>query len=131
MGSPLYKIDTEGYVAPSTDKKEESAPVAPPPTPSVAPSAPNTRTHPSGKSSLIHFTGKRSLIAQPSHKSPTGTSAPVSAAKPPPGVSPAGLKVWSAVDMEDYDAAWLGRPRLSAAEIEAVQSGGASIVWGN
>jgi hypothetical protein len=134
VGSPLYKIDTEGYVAPvagsapPSSVKTAAAAATPAPAHSPALTA-NSRKHPTGHSSLIQFTGKRSLASHPPAKSsPVPSSAPVASKAPAAPPSQDNTHVWAPKDMAGYNAAWLGRPALSAAEIAAIESGGATII---
>jgi hypothetical protein len=133
VGTPLYKIDVSGSVAADQQTTPPVAPVAPPsPPPLAQPSNPHrheavqhgTKTHAKGNPSLIHFLGKRV-----SKSSNTTTALPAikkSGSTPQNGTSKVGI--WTSQQMVGYDAAWLGRPTLSNAEIEAIESGGASLI---
>lgn len=97
---------------------------SPPPQPQHISSTETThhKTHPRGTPSLIQFVGKRE------HKKvePTTTSAVASSSPSSPIQTNPTIGIWSSQQMAGYNAAWFGRPTLSPAEIEAIESGGAS-----
>lgn len=102
----------------------------------VATHANSSRVHPTGRPSLIQFVGKRSHVKS-SHSQPTvaptvAPSKPIIPTSPAPSTTQSKTiteKIWSRAEMEGYNAAWFGRPSLSKAELEAVESGGATIVF--
>lgn len=105
VGKPLLKLDTDAAVP-------AAAPAAAPAAqPEVVAAAPPKRAH----VPLIKFLGKRSLVKRPDPPAPV---------VPPPRV-PA-----SSPDAKDVLAvgAFFGRPLLTEAEIDAVQSGGATLL---
>mmetsp|Transcript_26255 Transcript_26255/g.38921 ORF Transcript_26255/g.38921 Transcript_26255/m.38921 type:complete len:239 (+) Transcript_26255:62-778(+) len=136
VGSPLYSVDVDGAAtetasasgsntgAESSNRADSSSSLSQ--NSSEDPKDAHTIIHPSGRKSLIKFLGKRSRIPQErTHKqsSTTERQPEVQQTKP----SSTNEKIWSREEMEGYDAAWLGRPRVSDEEIEAIESGGATL----
>jgi hypothetical protein len=110
--------------SPAPQKKDEVQPPPSPPQPSnTPPVASGQKTHPRGSPSLIHFAGKRDhkKIESVSPASSHSTSSQQSVK------SESKIGIWSPEQMAGYNAAWLGRPTLSIAEIEAIETGGASL----
>lgn len=109
VGKPLLKLDTDAVAA-----DPAAPPLAPVETVVVAAEAPKKRAH----VPLIKFLGKRSLLK---HPDPPAPSPSVVLPPPMPASSP---------DAKDILAvgAFFGRPLLTDAEIDAVQSGGATLL---
>lgn len=73
---------------------------------------------------LIKFLGKRSLLK---NAVPTSAAAPMKTASPINVKKP--VKEGNGVDFRTLTGgAWFGRPELSESEIEAIESGGASLI---
>jgi hypothetical protein len=128
VGNPLYKIDVSDAAvvqqSPTPPQKSDVSPPPSPPQPSNSPpvSASAHKTHPRGTPSLIHFVGKRE------HKKMETSPAPSSVTPSQQSTqSDSKAGIWSPEQMAGYNAAWLGRPTLSIAEIEAIETGGASL----
>ena len=122
VGDDIFEIDTEGVA--SVEGSVEAAPSAPVAS-APAPAAPATSAATSSTSTSSHrtpsikFIGKRSLVkAQP--------KAVGNAAKPFPSAK--AVKEGNGVDFRTVEGgAWFGRPQMSDAEMEAIESGGASL----
>lgn len=85
-------------------------------------------SHPRKRVPLIKFLGKRSLLKN-SHSTTSATS-PVTNKVPTSVPLTTASKPHSpnAVDFTTLkDGAWFGRPKLSAVEMDAIESGGATI----
>ena len=115
VGAPLYKLDTEGEATTiATPAAAAPADAAPPsnPVPAVAPAP----VHSGARVPLIKFLGKRSLL--PKVAPPSSTAAPV---------TPRVAKVYKDGGGVPFHTlgggALFGRPVLSEAEIEAIESG--------
>jgi hypothetical protein len=75
---------------------------------------------------LIKFLGKRSLITK--DKAPSTASASPAAAVKVDSQKDATIATIAPVEgMDSYNYAWMGRPALSDAEMDAIESGGASV----
>jgi pyruvate/2-oxoglutarate dehydrogenase complex dihydrolipoamide acyltransferase (E2) component len=140
VGAPLFKIDTEGTATTSAApaaSSESAAPATPPPsspTNSASSALSSSSVSPShGRTPLIRFThGKAnqeaSIAVVASSGGSSGSNSNDKAAKPP--MPPKVIKEGTGVDFYSLPAgAWHGRPQLSDSEAEAVESGGATIVW--
>jgi hypothetical protein len=137
VGSPLYKIDVADSVAASAASQttpQPPAPVLPVSPPSLSQTnnphgkgatQQATKTHAKGTPSLIHFVGKREHVKS---SSPQTIPAPVAKQVTQNQDGGSTVGVWTSEQMADYNAAWLGRPSLSSAEIEAIESGGATLI---
>lgn len=133
VGKPLYEIEVDESAAASAPAAATAATSAP------SSSSSNVAAASSSKASghrkpLIRFIGKRSL--QPNHHSPlpplaSQTKAATAASQSnlstsPSSGWPAPKKPQTGVDFFTLkDAAFYGRPKLSAKEIAAIESGGA------
>jgi pyruvate/2-oxoglutarate dehydrogenase complex dihydrolipoamide acyltransferase (E2) component len=121
VGQPLFKIDTGLRAIPL-----QSPVIAIPIVPAQNSSAPGLPLHIDFKVRvpLIKFRGKRSNIPNASHISTQNYAKPIASTKP--GVKMA--KEGKGVDFTTLKGgAWFGRPKLSVAEIEAIESGGATM----
>ncbi len=87
---------------------------------------------------MIKFIGKRSLLPKTAHHAAsTPAAAPAATAVasiPTPAARPAApqptKKVGNGIDMIALkDGAWHGRPKLSKAEMEAIDMGGAGLIY--
>lgn len=134
MGKPLYEIEVD-------ESAEASAPAAASTVATSAPSSSSSNATAASSSKtaghrkpLIRFIGKRSLL--PNHHSPlpplasqTKTAAAATQSfltTSPSSGWPAPKKPQTGVDFFTLkDAAFYGRPKLSAKEIAAIESGGA------
>jgi len=118
VGDELFELDTDGKVSAST-----SAPVPVTAAPAAAAAnAASTKANHHHRTPLIKFIGKRSLVAAVKHAAPAAAAPMVSASSVKP------VKDGKGVDFLTMPGgAWFGRPLLSAAEIEAIESGGASV----
>lgn len=130
VGKPLYEIevDENAVVTP----KAASAPTPAKPTESAPVSAPASTDEHKHRKPLIRFLGKRSLLpATHSTAAPvkSNSSHPATTAvsyTPPTVAWPAPKKPQTGVDFYTLkDSAFYGRPKLSAAEIAAIETGGA------
>mmetsp|Transcript_24903 Transcript_24903/g.46468 ORF Transcript_24903/g.46468 Transcript_24903/m.46468 type:complete len:228 (+) Transcript_24903:95-778(+) len=117
VGSPLYTIDTNDSVVVPEKTTNTEAPVASSSS-SASTSAPTSGSH-KKRVPLIKFLGKRSLLKKDPAQSSSATS--TSTATADHQLSPV------ASMYDNYNAATLGRPGLTEAEIEAVETGGASL----
>ena len=78
---------------------------------------------PRKRTPLIKFLGKRSLLK---NTAPTPAAAPM---KTGPSIVKKPVKDGNGVDFRTLvGGAWFGRPELSESEIEAIESGGASLL---
>lgn len=120
VGDDLFELDTDGKVtaaAPAAEapKAAKSAPAA------AAAAAAPAKSNDHHRTPLIKFIGKRSLAAAAKHAVPAAALAAASNSLGKP------VKEGSGVEFDSLPGgAWFGRPQLSAAEIEAIESGGAS-----
>jgi len=125
VGDDLFELDTDGKVtaaAPAAEapKAAKSAP-APAPAPTTAAAAAPAKSNDHNRTPLIKFIGKRSLAAAAKHAVPAAALAAASNSLGKP------VKEGFGVEFDSLPGgAWFGRPQLSAAEIEAIESGGAS-----
>ena len=88
--------------------------------PDLSHTYPSTSQQSGKRVPLIKFLGKRSLLKATSHTSNTSTQSSVGTV--------AGYDLTPVTSLYDeYDQATLGRPGLSEAEMEAVETGGASL----
>jgi hypothetical protein len=125
VGQPLFELDTEGVAS-------SAAAVAPASSGAAAPVQAATSAAPHGnekhrsRTPLIKFLGKRALLKNVGH-----AAAPVAPSKQPaakvqqaPVSKP--VKEGNGVDFATLKGgAWYGRPRISEAEMNAIESGGA------
>jgi pyruvate/2-oxoglutarate dehydrogenase complex dihydrolipoamide acyltransferase (E2) component len=137
VGQPLYEIETDASSAASKPSAQVAEPVAQPVATSEKAqvvSAPH-ETH--ARVPMIHFLGKRSLIPAKSEHSiavNTPSSTAKAPSKPPTAISPimANMSELPAKPQTGVDFTTLkgkgfyGRPALTAKEIEAIESGGAT-----
>jgi len=125
VGDDLFELDTDGKVtaaalAAEAPKAAKSAP-APAPAPTTAAAAAPAKSNDHHRTPLIQFIGKRSLAAAAKHAVPAAALAAASNSLGKP------VKEGLGVEFDSLPGgAWFGRPQLSAAEIEAIESGGAS-----
>ncbi|KAJ8602617.1 hypothetical protein CTAYLR_010202 [Chrysophaeum taylorii] len=115
VGQALIRLDTDGA---ASSRAAPAPQPAPEPAPAVA--APKRAHVP-----LIKFIGKRSALNSQDQPPPAAAPKPPAAAplpSPPAVASSPGAK-----DILDVGA-FFGRPRLTDEEIEAVQSGGATLL---
>jgi 2-oxoglutarate dehydrogenase E2 component (dihydrolipoamide succinyltransferase) len=138
VGAKLLKIDTAASASASASSpspaKTAPPPPPPPPPPSAAataapppptpaaPPAPTTASEPHRKP-LIKFLGKRSLIG----KGGSPAAAPPSKATGPAPVRYEDLKSTPGAKTFGEMPAMFGRPALSQKEIDAIESGGATL----
>jgi len=128
VGSPLFTIDTEATATATSTKK--NTPIEELTTTSTISATQNTisindissnDTH--GRIPLIKFLGKRSLLKKSSSTSSSVVNQNInniSSSKP--------IKEGNGVDFTTLNGgAWFGRPMMTDAEIDAIESGGASI----
>jgi len=120
VGDDLFEMDTGGKVTVTASAPAAEAPKAA--TPAAAAIAAPTEAVNHHRTPLIKFIGKRSLAAAAKRAVPASV-APVAS-------SPA--KVLMPGTGADFlsmpGGAWFGRPQISVAEMEAIESGGASAV---
>eukprot|EP00428_Durinskia_dybowskii_P066408 CAMPEP_0170387810 /NCGR_PEP_ID=MMETSP0117_2-20130122/17754_1 /TAXON_ID=400756 /ORGANISM="Durinskia baltica, Strain CSIRO CS-38" /LENGTH=220 /DNA_ID=CAMNT_0010643699 /DNA_START=28 /DNA_END=690 /DNA_ORIENTATION=- len=130
VGNDLYEIDTDGASSSSSAPKKSDAPVPPPsPAPAQSPTATGHSDHNNERGSdhhrkpLIKFIGKRDKKPHPpSNKS----SAMNTQSQQPQAKAP--VKEGSGVHFTTLQGmAFFGRPTLSLKEIEAIESGGATL----
>ena len=138
VGKPLYEIDTDATSTTPAIISTVISSSSPPPS-SSSPSSSIPVNH--GRHPLIKFVGKRSLAkgthttAHTAHASntpplsQTTTLVSASPASSKPQLPLKAIKPGTGVDFTTLKGgAWFGRPRISAAEIAAIESGGASFV---
>jgi pyruvate/2-oxoglutarate dehydrogenase complex dihydrolipoamide acyltransferase (E2) component len=133
VGDDIFEVDTEGaaVAAPSAAPKAavESPKMAPAAAPKAAPAAAHAESASRGaghRTPLIKFTHVK---REASATAPTAPVKAPAAAAPQPQVAPGkAVKDGKGVDFRTLPGgAWFGRPQLSAVEIAAIESGGASI----
>lgn len=136
VGQPLYVIDTEGIATSTSSSAESSTTVMSAPASSELAKPSHSARVPS-----IHFLGKRSLLV---NKTPENlktapiTSIPTIHSSMPVPAPPQFVSGYSAneiptkpqtgVEFNSLEGkGWYGRPRISLEEMEAIESGGASV----
>ena len=128
VGSPLFTIDTEATATATSTKK--NTPIEESTTTSTISATQNTisindisSNDTYGRIPLIKFLGKRSLLKKSSSTSSSVVNQNInniSSSKP--------IKKGNGVDFTTLNGgAWFGRPMMTDAEIDAIESGGASI----
>ena len=128
VGHPLFELDTDGISTSSapTPTKATTTTITTNAPPTVA-AAPSSTDHHHSRTPLIKFLGKRSLLPKgsPSHSSSTvNSSNKTSVVKVMDTSKP--IKEGTGVDFATLKGgAWYGRPRISDAEMQAIESGGA------
>mmetsp|Transcript_5237 Transcript_5237/g.5366 ORF Transcript_5237/g.5366 Transcript_5237/m.5366 type:complete len:238 (+) Transcript_5237:199-912(+) len=125
VGTPLFKIDTSGEaVAPATTSTTVPSQAS---EDIITTSSVDESKTPQRRIPLIKFIGKRSLLRSsvPAHETGQSSTSTVSAAikSSKPQKPKTGVDFWSL-----KDGAWYGRPKLSIEEIDAIESGGASLM---
>ena len=132
VGHPLFELDTDG-VATATSAPAAAPAAALAAAPVGAPAAPQptvavTSSH--GRTPLIKFLGKRSLLNKGTASSSSGAGKDSGSERPLVMPTPTAkvIKQGNGVDFATLKGgAWYGRPRLSDAEIRAIESGGADM----
>eukprot|EP01041_Mallomonas_annulata_P001118 gene1118-2177_t len=124
VGAPLYKIDAVGAIA---SANSEASPV---PTIQSFDSETVSKSH--SRTPLIKFKGKRKNTPADTHPSTPSISTSTPKISSPPKVASTSkvpiANVGNGVDFWTLNGgASFGRPVISAAEIDAVESGGASL----
>ncbi|KAJ1462943.1 single hybrid motif-containing protein [Pelagophyceae sp. CCMP2097] len=125
VGALLATLESGGAAAASV-AAPAAAPATAAPLTAAAPAAP-AHDAVAARVPSIKFVGKRSLLAAAPVAAPAGGVSPASA---PPKQQPKALaQTTTAADDADFlkYGAFYGRPHLSAAEIDAVDSGGATL----
>ena len=134
VGKPLYEIEVDESAAASAPAATSTAATSAPSSSSSNAAVASSSKASGHRKPLIRFIGKRSL--QPNHHSPlpplvsqTKATTAVSQSNlstSPSSGWPAPKKPQTGVDFFTLkDAAFYGRPKLSAKEIAAIESGGA------
>jgi 2-oxoglutarate dehydrogenase E2 component (dihydrolipoamide succinyltransferase) len=129
VGHPLFELDTEGVA--TTTTTAAPAPAAPAAAaasqPAAASAAAAAASHTGGRTPLIKFLGKRSLLKGAASSSSAAGKVSAGAqpvARPTPVAKV--VKEGNGVDFATLKGgAWYGRPRMSDAEMRAIESGGA------
>lgn len=127
VGDGIFEIDSEGTATVSA--AAPAVAVAPAPAAAAAAAPIVAAAASSGhRVPLIKFLGKRSLLKKTPAAPTAATSGAAAAA-----AGAAAARVVKEGNGEDFmsmpGGAWFGRPKLSEAEMEAIESGGASELW--
>ena len=129
VGQPLFELDSEGVASSTAAVTPASSGTAAAPVQAATSASPNgSEQHHRSRTPLIKFLGKRSLLKNGGHAA--AAPAPTSSKTPAPKVlqAPASkpVKQGNGVDFATLEGgAWYGRPRISEAEMNAIESGGA------
>jgi hypothetical protein len=124
VGKPLYEIDAVGEG--SASSTAPSVPVSTPAASSGSTSSHDSASHGHKRQPRIKFIGKRSREKKATeHVSPVVVASPSSPSKPVVAKTVKNHHPSSKDFFEVKDKAWHGRPKLSAKEILAIESGGA------
>ena len=123
VGHPLFELDTDGIATSVPTPKTVITNAAP------TEAALSSTDHHHSRTPLIKFLGKRSLLPKGSH-SPSSSTVSSSSKTPAVKVTAAPVskpvKEGTGVDFATLKGgAWYGRPRISDAEMQAIESGGA------
>jgi len=129
VGHPLFELDTDGIATSSalTPTPTKATTITINAAPTVASSSTD---HHHSRTPLIKFLGKRSLLAKtsPTHNTSSAVNSvnKTSAVKVMATPSSKFIKEGTGVDFATLKGgAWYGRPRISDAEMQAIESGGA------
>ena len=128
VGHPLFELDTDGIATSSTSTPTKATTTI---TTNAAPTVvvPSSTNHHHSRTPLIKFLGKRSLLPKgtPTHSSSAVNNGnKTSAVKVMATPSSKFVKEGTGVDFATLKGgAWYGRPRISDAEMQAIESGGA------